>query len=246
MANIIKAQIAPVAIGHLTIEGLMGNDGNFYIAVPQISERFSVPQKNASRDIKALVGGDFQFLKAKTDLNPKAINVMSVLDFEKLVAKLDRAGNVPAQEFRDDLVGLSLHQLFCDAFGIKFEKEDRLNWLMLRQESKTLFWELASAVKRWMAGRYCGAPEFTYYKNAFDALNTGLFGMQSAKIRQELGLASDAALCRDSFGNRALTNIATVQGLAARMMAKDETLKPIDAVKRAVEVTLIEVQDFRS
>jgi len=246
MASIIKAQIAPVAIGHLTIEGLMGDDGNFYVAVPQISERFQILNKNAARHFKSLLGGNFQFLKARTELNPKAVNVLSVPDFERLIARLDRSGHVGAQEFRDDLVGLSLHQLFCDAFGIKFEQEDRLNWLMLRQESKMLFWELASAVKRWMAGRYCGAPEFTYYKNAFDALNIGLFGMQSAKIRQELGLPSDSALCRDSFGQRALTNIATVQGLAARMMAKDETLKPIDAVKRAVEVTLIEIQDFRS
>lgn len=246
MASIIKAQIAPVAIGHLSIEGLMAGDGKFYIAVPQISAQFQIDNNQASRRFKALLGSDFQFDKAKTELHPKAVNVLSVPDFERLVARLDRSGHVGAQEFRDDLVGLSLHQLFCDAFGIKFEKEDRLNWLMLRQESKMLFWELASAVKQWMAGRYCGAPEFTYYKNAFDALNVGLFGMQSAKIRQELGLASDSALCRDSFGQRALTNIATVQGLAARMMAKDESLKPIDAVKRAVDVTLIEVQDFRS
>jgi hypothetical protein len=246
MASIIKAQIAPVSIGHLTIEGLMGDDGNFYIAVPQVSERFQFDTNQASRSIKRLLGINFQFDRAKTSLNPKAVNVMSVPDFERLIAKLDRTGNIRAQEFRDDLVGLSLHQLFCDAFGLKFEQEDRLNWLMLRQESKVLFWELASAVKTWMAGRYCGAPEFTYYKNAFDALNLALFGMQSAKIKEALGLASESALCRDNFGNRALTNIATIQGLAARMMAKDESLKPIDAVKWAVEVTLIEVQDFRS
>lgn len=31
------------------------------------------------------------------------------------------------------MVGLSLHQVFSDAFGIKFEAEDRQRWLKQRQ-----------------------------------------------------------------------------------------------------------------
>jgi hypothetical protein len=96
-------------------------------------------RNTASRDIKRLMGKDFETSKWLTKFNNKAINVLSLVNFEKLLAKLDRTGNAKAQEIRDSLIGLSLQQLFCDAFDIKFAKEDRQKWLICRQRTKITF-----------------------------------------------------------------------------------------------------------
>jgi hypothetical protein len=245
MATSIKAQIAPIAFGNISFEGLLGGDGRFYIAVPQICELFQIAPNQASRKVKALMGKGFQFDKAKTSLHPKDVNVIPFEAFEILLMLLDRNGNREAQAFRDTLVGLSLHQLACDAFGIKFDKDERQAWLLVRQESKDLFWELSGAVQVWMESRTCTAPPFTYYKNAFDALNRRLFGMPSKKIRESLGLSSDSALCRDHFGRASLRHINQVQELAAKLMARDRSLAPIDAVNRAADANLLEPSDFR-
>ena len=135
----LTANITLVQLGYLTIEGLLCSEGNFYVGIPQMVESGLVKSdrhRNELRTLKLFLPEGFQFVKIKTKLNPKAINTLSLLDFEKLLAKLDRAGNKKAQELRDDLVGLSLTQLFSDAFNIKFEKEERKDYLEARQEHR--------------------------------------------------------------------------------------------------------------
>jgi len=85
-----KATIAIVKIGkQLEFEGLRFDDnGEYAVAVPQICSMFSFLIHNASRDVKAILGAGFQFLKARTTLHPKAVNCITLLDFEKVVRSL--------------------------------------------------------------------------------------------------------------------------------------------------------------
>ena len=146
----IKAEITPVSIGHLTIEGLMNENGEFGVAVPQLASINLVPQNRSVKQLNALLGEAFpshEIKKWKTTLNSKEVNVLPLEHFQNLVRVLDKSGNHAASAFVDALLGLSLHQLFCDAFGIKFEKEDRHKWLMNRMQTKHDFRPLTDQLK---------------------------------------------------------------------------------------------------
>lgn len=227
--KIVTAEVTTVAIGHLQVEGLLGSDGRFYIAAPQVSDRFSVPQKNLSRDIKSLMGKDFQFLKIKTKLNPKAINALTLADFERLVAKLDRAGNQTAQDFRDDLAGLSLHQLFADAFGLKFEAEERQAWLRDRQEGKKVRRTFTDAIKAYLERH----PELSesrarfMYSNASDQVNKAVFGRIARILCRDFQADKDSL--RDCFVGDELRHIAMIEEEAMYIVDRDDK-DPCDAV----------------
>jgi len=147
--NILTAEIADVQVGNLTIEGVMFPDGRYGVAIPQLVDLNLVPPDRSRKQLESLTGMVFQsHQKAKTKLNPKTVNVIGLQDFEVLLAKLDRAGNKNAQDLRDALVGLSLHQFFSDAFGVKFEKEDRQRWLESRFNTKHDFRPLTDQLQK--------------------------------------------------------------------------------------------------
>lgn len=143
----IKADVTQVQIGFLSIEGLMSENGDFGVGVPQASDTFSFPIKHASRDMKALLGKDFQFPKWKTPLNSKAVNVIPLDRWSDLSFELALKGNEKAIEIGRAMHGLSWHQLFADAFGIKFEKEERQQLLMTRMATKHDFRPLTDMLK---------------------------------------------------------------------------------------------------
>lgn len=186
--SILTAKVTTVQIGSVKIEGLLLSDGQFAIGLPQINENQLnlVPQKNASREVKALLGNGFQFLKAKTSLNPKAINVILLEDFERLVFELAMKGNQIAQNFVRSLYGLSLHQLFCDAFGIEFEKEDRQDWLIKRQGTKVTFRAMTDALKEYgfQSGKEYGI--FVHQLQQKLGIETGTRDLQTPEKLQEL------------------------------------------------------------
>ena len=74
----LTAIVSPVPIGNRSIEGLLLQDGTYAIAVPQICSIFQFDTNQASRDLKAILGAGFQFLKARTTLNSKAVLTTSI------------------------------------------------------------------------------------------------------------------------------------------------------------------------
>jgi hypothetical protein len=239
MANTtITAKITTVAFGNIHIEGLLkvpvvGNKPEFFVAVSQISKLFQFDKNQASRDFKALLGEGFQFDKAKTELNPKAVNIISLDSFALLVFELSVKGNEFAQALNRLSIAYSFQDRFRDAFDIKFTEEERHAWWIVRTESKDLFWELSGEIQIWMAGRTCSAPPYTYYSNAFDTINRGLFGKPAKQIKEELGIPKDA-LNRDHFNRSALQLITHTQRQAAGKLRKNPTLRPHEAVRLAI------------
>lgn len=136
----IKAEITQVLIGSLSIEGLMSVNGDFGVAVPQYADLFETSRNTASRDIKRLLGKDSKtsitLEKWKTPFNKADVNVIRLEQWSSLVFELALSGNQKAIELSRLLQGLSWHQLFADAFGIKFEAEHRQQWLTTRMRTK--------------------------------------------------------------------------------------------------------------
>lgn len=183
----IKAQIAQVPVGNFTIQGLMSEKKEFGVAVPQLVELNLVPPNRSLKQLEALTGADLQshgVQKWQTVINPKAVNVISLEQFQLIVRALDKKGNPIASAFVDAMLGLSLHQLFSDAFGQKFEAEDRQRWLQARFNVRHDFRPLTDQLQRygfkepWEYAKYVstmqakiGLPNGTRDMADFDTLN---------------------------------------------------------------------------
>lgn len=248
--TVLSAYLTKVLIGFLEIDGLMDEQGCYYVAIPQLVDINLVPPNRSAKQLEALINAGFSshvtfsFTKLKTSLNSKAVNALALKEFEILLARLDRKGNIKAQELRDALVGLSLHQLFSDAFGVKFEQEDRQNWLKARMLTKETFWFMGESIKQ----HYMRHPRIEKYPNqnyseAFDALNFGLFGMKSQKIKNILSIGKNS-LNRDHFGQSSLKKIEMVQRIAEAQIAY-QGKNPVQSVQFAVGVMNYQISDFR-
>ena len=128
----MKAQIASVDLGFIKFDGLMMPDGEYAIAVPQVSELFQFLNKNTSRDFKALLGNDFQFLKASTELSPKQVNTLSIKDFSLLAVELSAKGHVIAKALNRAFVEESVARRFDTAFGKKVSEAEYNEQLAFR------------------------------------------------------------------------------------------------------------------
>ena len=228
----MKAHVTKVQIGNLEIDGLMDEAGNYFVAVPQIATLVQIDKNQASRTLKPLLGAGFQFDRLKSELHPKAVNAISIQDFERTLAKLDRAGNKFAQDLRDSLVGLSLHQLYSDAFGVKFEAEDRQNWLIERGEGKEVRRTLTDAIHDYLVSQGKG-DAFGYYARITNQIYQGIFGLDANQIREQLGVP-DNALTRDYLNSKEIRTVALIEDVVMNMI--DDGTNPFEAVTSALSI----------
>lgn len=229
-----RAQVATVLVGIIELEGIMTPGGEFFVALPQVSDLFAVPQKNASRDIKALLGNGFQFLKVNTVLNPKAVNVLSLEWFNTLVYRLAFNGNRDAQTFVESLGHLGLYQRFCDTFGRELEAQERQAFLELRMQSIATRNELEDAIA-WHCRTHEVSDNYAkfIYINATQALWKGTHGKIRKAIAEEHGLTTGGDL-RSVLTSRELNDIERVESVAAHLIL-NRGFEPVEAVNSAID-----------
>lgn len=164
----IKAEVTQVQIGSVSIEGLMSENGDFGVAVPQYADIFETSRNTASRDIKRLLDKGSKtsiiFEKWRTPFNRADVNVIPLEHWSNLVFELALSGNKKAIDLSRLLQGLSWYQLFSDAFGIKFEQEERQQWLITRMATKHDFSPLTNMLKHY---GFKGSREYALFMGAF-------------------------------------------------------------------------------
>jgi hypothetical protein len=234
--NIITMTVAQVKHGNLEFEGLIDGDGEFYVALQQASILFSVPQNNAQRDFKALLGAGFQFVKIRAKRavrQNRAENALTLNDFEKVLFELTLKKNTQAVEMSRSLIGLSLTQLFSDAFDIKFEKEERQNYLKNRKHGKIVRRCMTDAIKDWCDRNNSPEKVQPYCTNCSDALNVHLFGKKSADLKIEKDVPK-SGLLRDYFDSEELRQIYRIEDRVS-ILSDAMNIKPTDAIKLVIK-----------
>lgn len=227
----LTASVATIQIGAVSLQGLMDSKGNFFVAVPQLADIGLVPPNRSAKQLESLLGNSFQsqFLKFKTSINPKAVNAVPLSFFEGLIFELALKGNEKAIAISRTLHGLSWHQLFCDAFGLKFEKEDRQAWLKARMEGKAARRTLTDAIADWYAKFPKGTtrPPHVMYAQVTNAIYQKLWGVDAIGLEQIL--KCDRNKAREYLDAKSLKYLEHAEFNVMEVIDNRE-IKPIDAV----------------
>jgi hypothetical protein len=230
----LTAIVTTVKLGSLEFEGLMFTDGSYGIAAPQVSVLFQFANEHASRSIKSLLGEGFQFAKAKTSLNPKAVNILQLVEFERLLLELALNGNQQAINITRSLVGLSLTQLYSDAFEQQFDIDDRQLYLKSRLASKVTRRNQTDAIKDYLDRHPEKSDNYKsfIYSMVSDLVNKAVFGVTAKQLRTQRNLPS-TQLLRDTHSPEHLTLIERIEDFAMRLIDKQD-IEPIEATKEAI------------
>ena len=229
---ILKAEVAEVNLGHLTFEGLLREDGVECIGIIQCSFIFQTFRENAARDFKRLLGKEYETFRVQTELNPKSIYAVKLDAFTEVIVRLARKENSIAVDIRDQLIGVSLKQLWADAFKIKFEQEQRQGWLKERQESKSVRRGLGAAIKDYVARHENELSENrkTYiYNNVTEKTYCALFGGNSVKLKRLKNLDKNAEI-RECLSEQELVELKNFEFNCAKLIDKD--IAPFDAIEQ--------------
>ncbi len=229
----MKANVTRIQIGNVEFDGLMDQNGKFYVAIPQMVDLGLVPPNRSQKQLESLLGMVFSsHVKLKTERNSKPLNSVSLLEFETIVAKLDRSGNKAAQDFRDLMVGLSLHQLFSDAFNIKFEKAERQEFIEKRLAGKVSRRTFTDAIRDYLA-RHPETPGQMarfMYSNASDLVNYRVLDRRAKQIKDDWNL-TESQLIRDKMNSVELSRVQMIEDEATILVDEFDT-EPCEAVRQ--------------
>jgi hypothetical protein len=100
----ITAVVAKVQIGTTEIDGLMDEDGNFYVGIPQLTDINLVPRRRSAKQLLSLLQLDFDpFVKVKTPLHSKPINALPINYLEPILNGLVFKGSEAALLMQNSL-----------------------------------------------------------------------------------------------------------------------------------------------
>ena len=92
--NMLTAIVAKVQIGTIEIDGLMDAEGNYYVAMPQLTDMNIVPPGRSAKQLQDIFQLDYNpFVKIKTPLSSKAVNAIPINSLETILNALVYKGS---------------------------------------------------------------------------------------------------------------------------------------------------------
>jgi len=230
----MKGTITNVNIGPLVIEGLLMEDGTFGVSLQQAAELFSVLPKSAQKLLKPLLGEGFQFFQVTTNRNEgtnqnRKENVIPIAEFERLLFEMALRGDARAIEMSRALIGLSLTQLFSDAFGLKFEGDDRRKYLELRMKSKGTRRSFTDEAQLYYRAKHGKDPSGPYYAALTNKVYQKLFGETAEELKTKFKVPK-GKLLRDYLPEKMLHQVEASETMLCRWL--DNGLSPDEAMDR--------------
>ena len=228
----MKGTITNVNIGPLVIEGILGDDGNLYVSAQQVASMFGATQNHATRGLKDILGEGLVLpkisVKADNDIT-RQNNCIALSDFERVLRYYDRKGNPQAQQLADTLIGLSLTQLFSDAFGLKFDGDDRRKYLELRMKSKGTRRSFTDEAQLYYRAKHGKDPSGPYYAALTNKVYQKLFGETAEELKTKFKVPK-GKLLRDFLPEKMLHQVEASETMLCRWL--DNGLSPDEAMDR--------------
>ena len=202
----MKGTLTQVNIGQLTIEGILGEDGNLYVASRTVNSILSTREDITSRDLKAILGEGsatpkITLINENYENLPLRLTCIALRDFEKVLRYYARKGHTVANQ----LVGLPLTQ---------------------RAKSKCR--SLTDAVQDWYRGHYGVTPSGPYYAELADDLYLVLFDKRTEALKVEFGVPK-GKLLRDYLPKKMLDRVEAAEEVL--VMKIDRGRNPMNAVQ---------------
>jgi hypothetical protein len=230
----MKGTVTNVNIGPLVIEGLLMEDGTFGIAQQQVAAIFSVIPTSAPKWLKSILGEGFQRFQVTTNRNEgtnqnRKENVIPIAEFERLLFEMALRGDARAIRMSRALIGLSLTQLLSDAFGLKFEKEERQEWVDKRLKGKATRRTHTDAIMEWGIRTTGQKPDGKVYADITNGIYIYCFRKTAAELKAEKGVKK-GQLLRDFFNPKELSQVEALEQVI--MMAVDRGANPYAALAK--------------
>jgi hypothetical protein len=228
----MKGTITNVNIGPLVIEGVLGDDGNLYVSAQQVASLFGATPNNATYYLKAALGEGLMLLKISVKIDgdkTRQNNCIALSDFERVLRYYDKKGNPQAEQLAEALIGLSLTQLFSDAFGLKFEGDDRRKYLELRMKSKGARRSFTDEAQLYYRAKHGKDPSGPYYAALTNKVYQKLFGETAEELKTKFKVPK-GKLLRDFLPEKMLHQVEASETMLCRWL--DNGLSPDEAMDR--------------
>ncbi len=228
-----KAVVATVNYAGFEFPGLKLPNGSYGLTASQAWSmlKFSDLPQNASRDIKRLLGKDFQTFRYASELNPKKVNIILLQDFGLLVMKLAFKGNKVAQAIAEASVTTTLEQAYDLAFDNKQALEEYQEKQKARVQGKLTRRTLTNAIKDYLNAnneKLSDNYKKFIYNNCTEALNRLVFGRSAKKLKEDWSCLE----VREAMNTEELMIVDSVERLAVTLI-DDLGFEPLEAVKEA-------------
>jgi hypothetical protein len=246
--NRLTAIRATVKIGNYNIEGLyIEQIASFGMQKAKIAEAVALNPKRIS-ELQQTKRGQTLIPKGLVYIGKKVkvvgynrpIDVLG-LDQVQLIWRLAEKECPLAEELIDNLIGLSIHQLFADAFDHHFENEERQAWLKTRQQGKLARRTLTDALAEYIT-QHSGMSdnEKKYlYANITNKIYQGIFARTAGKLRKDWDITKSKENPRDKMTEHELIYLLEVEELVMRLI--DMGWEPYEAVECALDRLMIPV-----